>query len=148
VIVGFPGETDHDVQTLADFLQAARLDAVGVFGYSDESDTEAAGMTGKISEDEIEARRASIADLADELVVQRAEDRIGEPVRVLIEAVEDGELVGRGEHQGPEVDGTTRLPADDPAAGGSDPVGRLIDAVITDADGVDLIAACRPVVQR
>jgi MiaB/RimO family radical SAM methylthiotransferase len=148
VIVGFPGETDHDVQTLADFLVAARLDAIGVFGYSDETDTEAAGMTGKISEDEIETRRAWIADLADELVVQRAEDRIGEPVRVLVEAVEDGELIGRAEYQGPEVDGTTRLAADDPVVAGGDPVGRLIDAVITDADGVDLVATGRLTEQR
>ena len=51
-----------------------------------------------------------IQDLADELVAQRAEDRIGEPVRVLVDAVApSGELVGTAAHQAPDVDGTTRV---------------------------------------
>jgi len=135
VIVGFPGETEADVQTLADFLTAARLDAIGVFGYSDEEETEAAGMSGKIDGDEIEARRAEIADLADELVAQRAEDRIGERARVLIESEEDGWLIGRAEHQGPEVDGSVRVDQRGAA------VGDIVDVVITDSDGVDLVGS-------
>src|SRR5580693_1535971 len=47
VIVGFPGETEADLEELERFLVEARLDAVGVFGYSDEDGTEAEGMTGK-----------------------------------------------------------------------------------------------------
>ncbi|GAB3925445.1 ribosomal protein S12 methylthiotransferase RimO [Microlunatus endophyticus] len=135
VIVGFPGETEADVQTLADFLTAARLDAIGVFGYSDEEETEAAGMSGKIDADEIEARRAELADLADELVAQRAEDRIGEHARVLIESEEDGWLIGRAEHQGPEVDGSVRVDQRGAA------VGDIVDVVITDSDGVDLVGS-------
>ncbi|SDT33251.1 30S ribosomal protein S12 methylthiotransferase RimO [Microlunatus soli] len=135
VITGFPGETAEDVQTLADFLTEARLDAIGVFGYSDESDTEAIGMDHKISEDEIERRRAEIADLAEELVAQRAEERIGERVTVLIESEEDGESIGRAEHQGPEVDGVVRLPQVRAAE-----IGDLVEAVVTGSEGVDLIA--------
>jgi ribosomal protein S12 methylthiotransferase len=134
VIVGFPGENEDDLHTLADFLTAARLDAIGVFGYSDESETEAAGMSGKINDDEIESRRAEIADLAEELVAQRAEDRIGERVRVLVESEEDGWLIGRAEHQGPEVDGVVRL---DLRGVGQ---GEIVDAMIIEADGVDLVA--------
>ncbi|MBV9922363.1 MAG: MiaB/RimO family radical SAM methylthiotransferase, partial [Pseudonocardia sp.] len=48
VIVGFPGETEHDLAELEAFLEGARLDAVGVFGYSDEDGTEAAGYDGKL----------------------------------------------------------------------------------------------------
>lgn len=135
VIVGFPGETPADVRTLADFLTAARLDAIGVFGYSDEEETEAAGMDGKIEPDEIEVRRAELADLADELVAQRAEDRIGEQARVLIESEEDGWLVGRAEHQGPEVDGVVRVDLRGAA------VGDIVEVVITDSDGVDLVGS-------
>ena len=47
IIVGFPGETEEDLEELAAFLEAARLDAVGVFGYSDEEGTEAAGIDGR-----------------------------------------------------------------------------------------------------
>src|SRR3954468_23299625 len=53
VIVGFPGETEADLETLCDFLASARLDVVGVFGYSDEEGTEAASYEGKLDEDEI-----------------------------------------------------------------------------------------------
>ena len=58
VIVGFPGETDEDLQTLCDFLEAARMDVTGVFGYSDEDGTEAAAFVDdiKLDEDEIRAR--------------------------------------------------------------------------------------------
>ena len=56
VIVGFPGETEDDLETLCDFLVAARLDVTGVFGYSDEDGTEAASYDGKLDEDEVRAR--------------------------------------------------------------------------------------------
>src|SRR3954451_12466776 len=56
VIVGFPGETEDDLATLCDFLVAARMDVVGVFGYSDEDGTEAASYDGKLDEDEIRDR--------------------------------------------------------------------------------------------
>ncbi len=133
VIVGFPGETEDDVQTLADFLVAAELDAVGVFGYSDEDGTEAERLPGHLDQDEIDARRDRIADLADELVAQRAEARIGERIEVLVEDTEDG-VSGRAPHQGPEVDGVVRV------AGATATRGDLLEAMVVGADGVDLIA--------
>ncbi|HLT60982.1 MAG TPA: 30S ribosomal protein S12 methylthiotransferase RimO [Microlunatus sp.] len=139
VIVGFPGETEQDLEVLSDFLIAARLDAIGVFGYSDEEGTEAAGFDGKLSEDEIEDRRSRLTDLADELVAARAEERLGESVRVLIEEVEDGVVIGRAEHQGPEVDGATEV------HGLIDPrPGQLVSATVTASDGVDLVADAVP----
>ena len=107
VICGFPGETEADVDVLCEFLAAAELDAIGVFGYSAEEGTEALRLDGQHPPEEIEARRARVADLADELVSQRAEARIGEKVQVLVEEV-DGEIIGRAAHQGPEVDGNVR----------------------------------------
>ena len=65
-------------------------------------------LDGQHPPEEIEARRARVADLADELVSQRAEARIGEMVQVLVEEA-DGEIIGRAAHQGPEVDGNVRL---------------------------------------
>ncbi|HMD10731.1 MAG TPA: 30S ribosomal protein S12 methylthiotransferase RimO, partial [Marmoricola sp.] len=111
VIVGFPGETEDDLETLCDFLEAARMDVTGVFGYSDEDGTEAAGFADdlKLDEDEIRARTEHVTALVEELNAQRAEERIGETVDVLVESVEDGVIEGRAEHQGPEVDGTTTL---------------------------------------
>jgi ribosomal protein S12 methylthiotransferase RimO len=131
VIVGFPGETEADLAELERFLTEARLDVVGVFGYSDEDGTDAETFDGKLSEDEIAARVEHITALVDELMAQRAEDRIGEKVQVLVEDAD--EQVGRAMHQGPETDGVTRL---------TGPVerGRFVPAVIVDSEGVDLVA--------
>src|SRR3954464_8670540 len=105
-IVGFPGETEEDLEILCDFLSAARLDAIGGFDYSDEDGTEAERFEGKLDEDEIADRLAHVSALAEELTAQRAEERIGEQVVVLVESVEDGVVEGRAAHQGPEVDGS------------------------------------------
>src|SRR5688500_18111469 len=76
VIVGFPGETRADLAELERFLNEARLDAVGVFGYSDEDGTEAAGFDGKVGAATVRRRVDRIASLADELCAQRAEERV------------------------------------------------------------------------
>ena len=134
VIVGFPGETRADVDELVRFLTAARLDAVGVFGYSDEDGTEAASMSGKVRRDTVARRVARLTDLVEELVAQRAEERIGSTVDVLVESV-DGETVeGRSEHQAPEVDGTTTL------LGCAAAVGDIVAARVVATNGVDLVA--------
>lgn len=135
VIVGFPGETEEDLAILCDFLVAARLDVTGVFGYSDEDGTEAAGFPDelKLDEDEVRARYEHVQALVEELNSQRAEERIGEHVDVLIESVTDG-TSGRAAHQGPEVDGSTTV-LDSSAS-----VGEFVRAVVVATDGVDLVA--------
>jgi len=131
-IVGFPGETQADFDDLANFLSAAKLDAIGIFGYSDEDNTEALDLSDKVDEDLIKSRVESLSSLADEMVSMRAAARIGENVRVLIE---DSELQeGRAAHQGPEVDGTTSF------IDTNFEVGQYIDAVIIDSMGADLVA--------
>ena len=99
VIVGFPGETEADLEVLTDFLVAARMDVTGVFGYSDEDGTEAAGFADKLDDDEVRARVAHVTALVEELTAQRAEERIGERVEVLVESVDDAEVVGRAAHK-------------------------------------------------
>jgi ribosomal protein S12 methylthiotransferase len=137
VIVGFPGETRADVNELARFLTAARLDAIGVFGYSDEDGTEAAGLTGKVSTATVRRRVERMTELADSLCAQRAEDRVGTEVDVLVDAIENGVIEGRGAHQAPEIDGSTTLRG---ALAGELRVGDLVRAKVTASDGVDLVA--------
>jgi ribosomal protein S12 methylthiotransferase len=137
VIVGFPGETEEDVEELSAFLEAARLDVVGVFGYSDEDGTEAEGYEGKLDPPEIAARVAHIGDLVEQLTAQRAEERVGEDIEVLVERADDGLVEGRAAHQGPDVDGTTTLRPDDAPV---PRVGELVCARVVASDGVDLIA--------
>ena len=131
-IVGFPGETQEDFDDLANFITLAKLDAVGVFGYSDEDKTEALELSDKVDADVISQRVETLSALADEMVSLRAQARIGENVRVLIEDAELQE--GRAAHQGPEVDGTTTF------IGTNFVVGQYVDAVVIDSMGADLVA--------
>ena len=137
VIVGFPGETRADVDELSRFLTEARLDAIGVFDYSDEDGTEAAGMTGKVRAETVKRRYDRISALADELCSQRAEERLGSLVDVLVDTVDGGEVEGRAAHQAPEVDGSTTLVGGDLA---SLRPGDLVRARVTATEGVDLVA--------
>ena len=132
VIVGFPGETEDDYQELVNFVSSAHLDAIGVFGYSDEDNTEALGLDGKVDPELIRERVENLASLVDELVSERASARIGQEISVLIE---DSELQeGRAEHQGPEVDGSTSF------IGTDFPVGEYVRARVSETIGADLIA--------
>jgi ribosomal protein S12 methylthiotransferase len=134
VIVGFPGETEGDLAELESFLEQARLDVVGVFGYSDEDGTEAATFEGKLPPDEVADRVDRVSALVDALVTERAEDRIGEWVDVLVESVDGDRSEGRAAHQGPEVDGTTTV------RGARARVGDVLRARVTATDGADLVA--------
>ncbi|WP_327719721.1 30S ribosomal protein S12 methylthiotransferase RimO [Streptomyces sp. NBC_00490] len=134
-IVGFPGETEADLAELERFLNGARLDAIGVFGYSDEEGTEAATYDNKLDEDVVAERLARVSRLAEELVSQRAEERVGETVRVLVESMDDEGVHGRGEHQAPETDGQVLL-----TSGEGLSVGRMVEAKVIGTEGVDLVA--------
>jgi ribosomal protein S12 methylthiotransferase len=134
-IVGFPGETEEEFGELVSFLEAARLDVIGVFGYSDEDGTEAAGFDGKLDQEVVDERVRVLTELAEELTAQRAEERIGTDVDVLIdEDLGDGGYEGRAAHQGPEVDGSVTV------QGIGLVPGQLVRATVVDAEGVDLIA--------
>jgi ribosomal protein S12 methylthiotransferase RimO len=135
VIVGFPGETRRDVDELVRFLEAARLDAIGVFAYSDEEGTEAAGLPGKLPPATVRRRYEKLLGLADELCAQRAAERVGGRVEVLVDSLADGVVEGRAAHQAPEVDGSVTLTGGE----GLHP-GDLVAATVTGADGVDLHA--------
>jgi ribosomal protein S12 methylthiotransferase len=133
-IVGFPGETRADIAELRRFVGSAGLDAAGVFGYSDEDGTEAVALPGKVRSDVVARRVEALTRLTEEIAAQRAEERVGETVEVLVESVADGVVEGRGAHQGPDVDGTTTV------TGCVAAVGDVVTAVVTEAAGVDLVA--------
>lgn len=134
-IVGFPGETEEQFGELVAFLEQARLDVIGVFGYSDEDGTEAAGFEGKLDQDVVDERVATLSELAEELTSQRAEERIGTELSVLVEDdLGDGGYEGRAAHQGPEVDGSVTV------QGIGLVPGQIVRAVAVDSEGVDLIA--------
>jgi len=137
VIVGFPGETEEDFATLMRFLERARLDAVGVFGYSDEEGTEAFDFEPKVPEHLITERVHRMQELVDELMSQRAEDRVGETVEVIVDSidVESKSAFGRAGHQGPD-DGETRVQM----VSSHVSVGSMVRGRVIATEGVDLVA--------
>ncbi|RKT77627.1 SSU ribosomal protein S12P methylthiotransferase [Terracoccus luteus] len=140
VIVGFPGETEDDLAELEAFLVEARLDVVGVFGYSDEDGTEAENLDGKLPPHVVAERLDRFSRLVEQLNADRAEERVGEHVVVLVEEVDADEhtVTGRAAFQGPDVDGETTVVL---APGAPLPaVGELVAAVVTAAEGIDLVA--------
>ncbi|WP_226345296.1 30S ribosomal protein S12 methylthiotransferase RimO [Agilicoccus flavus] len=138
VIVGFPGETEADLEELTSFLSQASLDVVGVFGYSDEDGTEAEGLDGHLPEHVVAERVEALSRLVEETTAQRAEEREGEIVEVLVEVVDDGAPYGRAAHQGPEVDGTCVILGVDDLE-----VGDIVECEVIGNEGVDLIVEPR-----
>jgi ribosomal protein S12 methylthiotransferase RimO len=147
VLVGFPGETNEDLAQLEDFLCDAKLDVVGVFGFSPEDGTEAATLPDVLDPDIVMRRTARIVDLVEELTAQRAEDRVGQTAVVLVEEIEpedEGRLspfIGRAVHQAPDVDGITRVVTDYDV---TLEVGDIVEARIVHCEGPDLIARVMP----
>src|SRR5262249_31675527 len=129
----------QDVAELEGFLSQARLDAIGIFGYSDEDGTEAASLGGQLDPAEIARRADDLSDLAEELMAQRAADRRGETVDVLIaQQLGPGAYQGRAAHQAPEVDGVTTVRSQEPLA-----MSGMVSAVVIESEGVDLVAEAR-----
>ncbi len=145
VIVGFPGETEAEFAELEQFLIDARLDVIGVFGYSDEDGTAAAQLPDKVDPEQVAERVEQISRLVENLTSARAFERVGSTVRVLIDELGSqgaagADIEGRAEHQAPEVDGVTVLTGFDGLAGSEVARGDLVDAVVVETVGVDLRA--------
>ncbi|MGI9529755.1 MAG: 30S ribosomal protein S12 methylthiotransferase RimO [Acidimicrobiia bacterium] len=108
-IVGYPGETEDDVEELADFLKAAQLDWAGFFPYSAEDGTDAASLPDQVPQDEITERLRYLHSLQDDITAQRNAAAAGRVLSVLVDQVEDGQPVGRSYREAPEIDGMILL---------------------------------------
>jgi len=139
LIVGFPGETDEDFETLLDFVEETQFDRLGVFKYSAEEGTAAADMDGKVSEDEKERRWQEVMDLQATISQKKNQALIGTIDRVMIENIdsESGKLAGRTQAHAPEVDGLVFI--DGSEASPPPKPGDIVDVKITDALEYDLM---------
>lgn len=131
-IVGFPGETDDDVQELADFLEDASLDWAGFFPYSTEAGTPAAEMEHRPPTDEVGERLRYLQSIQDEITADANLSQVGSRVEVLVDQIEEGVPVGRSYRQAPEIDGMVLLDVGTP--------GEWVEAEVTAAFGADLEA--------
>jgi ribosomal protein S12 methylthiotransferase len=144
-ILGFPGETEHDVQVLEDFLVAQQLDWVGLFAYSPEDGTPAAEMPDQVDAAVAAERVERLAATQERVADAAARAFVGRHLDVTVEdhlVDEAGELeltVGRSYREAPDTDGEVQLvaPTGDPV---DLPLGRTVTAEVIDALGVDLVA--------
>jgi ribosomal protein S12 methylthiotransferase len=135
-IVGYPGETRAEFQTLLDFLHEMQLDKVGAFQYSPEPGTPAAALSSHVPPRERERRWHRLMQQQQDISLERNTRWEGRTLDVLVEstaATDDGQtlLVGRSFRDAPEVDGQVFV-------WGTAPVGSIIRARITDAAEYDL----------
>ncbi len=143
LIVGYPGETDAQFQTLLDFVQEQEFDHVGVFTYSPEPGTKAVTLElPAVPREVAEARRNAIMGAQQPISLRKNQALVGKTLQVLIEAVGEAEdeignsepiAVGRARRYAPEVDGLVFVP-------GTLPIGSLIDLEIAEAGPYDLWA--------
>jgi tRNA A37 methylthiotransferase MiaB len=131
-IVGFPGESDSDVEDLATFLRQARLDWAGFFPYSREEGTTAAEMDDQLPADMIGERLRYIQNIQEEITAEKSVATVGNTVRVLVDQVEDGQPVGRSFREAPEIDGVILLD--------KGTAGEWVNATIVGAYGTDTSA--------
>ena len=132
-IVGYPGETDDDVQELEDFLREAQLDWAGFFHYSPEVGTDAYELAGRVDPGEVAARTRELTSVQDEITAEKNAGVVGATMAVLVDQVEDGVPVGRSYREAPDIDGMITLDAGTP--------GEWVDATITGSYGTDLAAS-------
>ncbi len=105
VMVGFPGETEEDLEDLLDFLEEVRFDRLGAFAFSPEEGTAASLMEGQVPEEEKELRLSRVMSLQEGISRERNERFVGRSLEVLLEGREGRFLVGRSFREAPEVDG-------------------------------------------
>jgi len=134
-IVGFPGETECEFESLLQFLEEAQLDRVGCFAYSPVDGAAANALSDPVSESVKEDRRARFMATQARISAQRLRAKIGTTLTVLIDAIEDGRGIGRSAADAPEIDGVVNI---DDAAGLA--VGEFAKATITAASEHDLFA--------
>jgi ribosomal protein S12 methylthiotransferase len=133
-IVGYPGETDARFEELLDFVEKVRFDHVGVFVYSAEPGTRAAGLPDPVPPEVARERWERLMQAAERLAVAAAKARTGQTLTVLVDGAEEaGRLVARHAGQAPEVDSVVLLPS------GAARPGEFVNVRITGAEGYDLV---------
>jgi ribosomal protein S12 methylthiotransferase len=133
LIVGYPNETEADVEELVQFIKDVKFDRLGVFTYSLEDDTTAFGLGDPIPEEEKERRKEYVMEIQRAISLEKNESRIGKQTRAVIERIEEGNFVGRTEWDAPEVDNEVFISKIEKVR-----VGDFVDIAITDATEYDL----------
>ena len=139
-IVGFPGETEKDFETLCDFVRAARFDHVGVFTYSDEETSQSYPLDGKVSAGEARRRQRHLMAVQRPIAAEKNRQRLGRRLTALLEGPSrETELLweARLTAQAPEID--SKLYINDCALAEMPGAGSMVTVEITEARDYDLV---------
>ncbi len=134
-IVGFPGETDADFETLLEFLEAAQIDRAGCFKYSPVEGAAANALPDAVPETVKEERFARFMQTQAKISAARLLDKVGSKIRVLVDSLEDGYAIARSSADAPEIDGLVYVDG----AAGLVP-GEFAEVVVERSDTHDLYA--------
>jgi ribosomal protein S12 methylthiotransferase len=134
-VVGFPGETEEDIQYLLDWLDQARLDRVGTFRFEAVEGAAASTLPDQVPEDVKQERWERVMALSARISAEKLQQKVGKTIDVLIDAVDadTGGATGRSKADAPEIDGEVHLRD----AGGLKP-GDIVSVQVEDADEHDL----------
>lgn len=132
LIVGYPDETEEDFKELLDFVKEFKFDRLGVFTYSHEDGTFAAGIPDRIPQKEKLSRQKQILDVQKEISVSKNRENIGKVVKVIIDRKENDYYIGRSYRDSPEIDQEIYINSKDLRTG------QFYDVKIFDAEEFDL----------
>jgi ribosomal protein S12 methylthiotransferase len=133
-IVGFPGETDADFETLLALLEDVQFDRVGAFTFSRQDGTAAAGLPDDVPESLKFERLERLQELQRLVTAERLEQRVGRTVPAIVDRVVGDAIEARTIWQAQEIDGITRLQRGVWRLTGGDIVNVRVDGVIDDYD--------------
>ena len=134
-IVGFPGETDDDVELLLDWLDTAQLDRVGCFKYEAVAGAPANELGNHVDEDEKTNRWERVMELQREISERKLATKLGQTMDVIIDELDSEGAIGRTKGDAPDVDGSVFLDGEFDVEPGD-----IVQAIITDSDDFDLFA--------
>ncbi len=136
LIVGYPGETEADFQTLKNWVEAMRFERLGCFTYSHEENTHAYTLEDDVPQDVKQARANEIMELQSQISWELNQAKIGQTLRVVIDRKEGQYFVGRTEFDSPDVDNEVLIDASKVYL----KTGAFATVTITDAADFDLYA--------
>ena len=137
-IVGFPGETEQDFQTLLDWLEEAELDRVGCFRYEPVENAAANALPNAVPEEVKEERFHRFMTAQQAISARRLQARVGREIDVIVDELDGEQALGRSSADAPEIDGRVYLPAGKGVK--KLQAGSIVTALVTSADEYDLWA--------
>ena len=138
-IAGFPGETEAEFNYLLDFMREAKIDRAGCFAYSPVEGAKANELEGALPDEIRNERQARFMAVAEEVSGQLLQAKVGQRIRVIVDAIQGQGGVGRSQSDAPEIDGVVHLLPTDKISK-KYRGGEFVKATVVGTQGHDLIA--------